>query len=164
LPTSSYYPVPRLRLWLSPTPSPSHCLATPKGLATEGLLNGLVAAEGFGVVKYPTEAKLSPTARTESERSHSARRTSPSPCGLKSVKEAFVSVFTTDCPGLKQQMHRRATAMGKPLKVANAGTSNCPDYSINPSVETCKPISMATEIAFLWGATSGCGCEGEVGP
>jgi hypothetical protein len=57
---------------------------------------------------------------------------------LKAAKEAFVSVSATDRPGLKQQIYRRATAMGKLLKVANAAASISPDHSVNHSVETCN--------------------------
>jgi hypothetical protein len=57
---------------------------------------------------------------------------------LKAAKEAFVSVSATDRPGLKQQIYRRAIAMGKLLNVANAAASTSPDHSVNYSVETCN--------------------------
>ena len=57
-------------------------------------------------------------------------------CGLKAAKEAFVSVSTTDRPVLNQQIYRRATAMGNPLKFANAAASISPDHSVYPSFET----------------------------
>jgi hypothetical protein len=61
-------------------------------------------------------------------------------CGLKAAKEAVVIVSTTDRPVLKQQIYRRATAMGKLLNVANTtatGSIN-PDHSVNISVKICN--------------------------
>jgi hypothetical protein len=58
--------------------------------------------------------------------------------GLKAAREAFVSVSTTDRPGLKQQIYMRVIAMGKLLVVANAVASISPDHSVNPPVGTCK--------------------------
>jgi hypothetical protein len=82
-------------------------------------------------------------------------------CGLKAAKEVFVSVSTTDRPVLNQQIYRRATAMGNPLKFANAAASISPDHSVYPSFETCN---INGDGSSLSGTTSGCGPEGEVGP
>jgi hypothetical protein len=79
-------------------------------------------------------------------------------CGLKAAKEAFVSVFTTDRHVLKQQIYRRATAMGKLLEVANTAAtgSNSPDHSVNIATEMCNIDGDGNSLSSmkrLWGAS-----------